>query len=40
MRGGKQLGWVGILLVLASCGKHDANAVDPDGPWCLQHTIT
>ena len=32
MRAGKQLGWLGVLLALASCGKHEADAVDPEGP--------
>ena len=32
MRGGKQLGWVGMMLVLVSCSKHETDAVDPDGP--------
>ena len=32
MRAGKQLGWVGVLLALAGCGKPEMDAVDPEGP--------
>ena len=32
MRVGNQIVWVGVLLALAGCGKHEADAVDPDGP--------